>query len=172
MNFLYGVSYILVLFLLAAGVLWVMDRISNAWWKIKNPPEKLEALHKAVENRLLHPDWEFYEKHLMRSVPEELRILFANHDILKSDFNIEFDDIYITSFEPIDSEGYVDSQKWGVKNIVAFASMDGDQIYLRPGEKENNAVYITYHNGGDTEVLFPDIADFVRRVQASYRNAA
>lgn len=172
MMFLYSIGYVFSLFLLAASVLWVKDRISTAWWKRQNPPEKLEAMRNALKNRLIHPDWQFYEKHLMRPVPDELRKLFANHDILLSDRNIEFDDIYITSFEPIDPVGNLESQKWLGFDIVAFASMDGDLIYLRPGSNETNAVYISYHDGGDTEVLFPDIADFTKRIRESYPNAA
>ena len=34
--FLYGTGYLLALFLLAAGVLWIKDRISIAWWKTMN----------------------------------------------------------------------------------------------------------------------------------------
>jgi hypothetical protein len=54
------------------------------WWKRKNPPEKLAAEFKALEKRLLTPDWAFYEAHLQRPAPAALRDLFADHPLVTS----------------------------------------------------------------------------------------
>jgi hypothetical protein len=170
--FLFSIGYLLTLLFAAGFVLWIKDRISSAWLKRQNPPEKLEAMRKAFKQRILNPDWQFYEKHLMRIAPEDLRLLFSDHDILLSDRNIEIGDIYITSFEPIDAEGLLKYQKLLGYDVIPFASMEGSSIYLRPGANESNAVYINYLDGGDTEVLYPDIASFTKRLREGYSSAA
>ncbi len=70
---LLSLGYVLALFLIAVSVLWVIGRISDYRWKRKIPPEKQEVLLKLFEYRLLHPNWMFYEKHLMRPIPNSLK---------------------------------------------------------------------------------------------------
>ena len=45
-------------------MLWLRDRVSRAAWWRRNPPEQLAADRRAYEERLLRPDWAFYEPHL------------------------------------------------------------------------------------------------------------
>ena len=161
-------GYVLALFLIAAIILWLSDRISDMIWKHKNPPEKIKAQQEEYNNRLLQPDWSFYEKHLMRPVPESLKRIYANKKLILSEVGVNFDGIYINSFSPIDEKGLLETKEWVTEDLVAIATADGDQIYLRPGENEDNSVYITFHDGGETEIFSPNIDDFLYDIESQY----
>jgi hypothetical protein len=168
---LLGLGYVVVLGLLAAGLLVARDRISRAIWSSRNPPEKLAALRRDFENRLSKPDWTFYEAHLGRHVPDALREVYSNRELLHTR-NFTFGGLSVSGFQPIDRQALVDARKWLAFDAVPFASSDADMIYLRPGAQECDAVYITYHDGGDTEQLAPDVTTFIsglRRVLARHR---
>jgi hypothetical protein len=144
-------------------VLLLRDRIEEADWRRRNPPEKLAAERRAYEERLRNPDWDFYERHLQRSAPDALRQLFANHTLIVRQAIQCGDDEVIGSFSPLDEHGLVDSCGWLGFDAVAIATNDfGDMIYLRPGATESDAVYVTRHDGGDTEQLAPDVATFIQ----------
>jgi hypothetical protein len=153
-------------------VLWVRDRASNALWRRRNPPEKLAADHRAHEERILRPDWAFYERHLQRPVPLALRELYADRGLVTAqDLNYS-DSGLINTFEPIDEKGLIDSRPWLGFDAVAIAFSDaGDPIYLRPGRSEPDTVYITYHDGGDTEVFARSVAAMIERVRTANRSA-
>jgi hypothetical protein len=129
--------------------------------------ERRQRMH-----RLQNPDWGFYEKHLQRPVPAALKRLFANASLVGySGKPLESGEIYVTAFEPIDQQAVVDSEEWLGFEVVPFASSDGDLIYFHPGPLEADRVYITYHDGGDTEVLAESADAFLSAVEAAGGNA-
>jgi len=69
-----------------------------------------------------------------------------------------FSDIYVT-LVPIDKASEDDYRDF--PGVIPFAESDGDPIYLKPGASEANAVYIAYHDGGDTDELSPGIESFL-----------
>src|SRR5258707_1296687 len=89
-------------------VLWLRDRISDALWNRRNPPEKLLADRLAFEERLLHPDWDFYKRHLQRPAPPALRELYSDRSLVTAQaLDIVDDDGFeatINSFEPLDEQ--------------------------------------------------------------------
>ncbi len=153
---LVGISVLVVL---------LSDRIESLKYNWRNPPEKQAAERARHFQRLSAPDWSFYERHLERKAPEPLRELFANLELVQAPLAIKDLNIYISQFEPLDMEGLIDSKEWLGIEIVPFADSDGDLIYLKPGATIDDAVYITYHDGGDTEELVSDVAKFVRHVR-------
>jgi hypothetical protein len=152
-------------------ILVMCDRISSAWWRRRNPPEKLAADRHAYEERILRPDWAFYEHHLQRPVPQVLRELFADRSLIVSQ-NIDYcEDEVISTFGALDERGLIETRPWLGFDAVAIATSDfGDRIYLRPGATESDAVYITHHDGGDTEELAPDVSVFVQRLRRANHN--
>ncbi len=166
-----ALGYLALLLVLAVAFCWLNDRFTAALWRWRNPPEKLAADRRAFEQRLLRPDWEFYERHLQRPAPYALRELFADHKLLLAN-GCQYDDIhYISTFEPLDETTLVDAREWVGCDFVSFANSDGDSIYLRPGPSEPDAVFITYHDGGDTEQLAPDVSTFLQRLHDANRSA-
>lgn len=159
-----ALGYLAVLVVLAIAFCWLKDRFTSALWRWRNPPEELAAKRHAFEQRLLHPDWEFYERHLQRPAPSALRELFANHRLLLANDCGYYEDYYISTFEPLDETALVDARQWVGYDIVPFANSEGDSIYLRPGSSESDAVFITYHDGGDTEKIAPDVSTFLQRL--------
>ncbi len=159
---LLGLSALVVV---ALAIVWLKDRLENILWHCRNPPAKQAEDRRARERRLLNPDWAFYERHLQRPVPASLRALFLDRSLLLSAVPLERGGLYITSFEPIDAEGLKEARAWVGAEVVPFASCDGDDIYLRPGPSEPDRVYISYHDGGDTEELESDVAAFVEHLQ-------
>jgi hypothetical protein len=162
---------LVVLVVVALAVIWLKDRADNTLKARRNPPEKLAEVRAAHERRLLAPDWEFYERHLQRPAPLPLRDLFSDHNLILWTTTLERGDIYVTSFEPLDAEGVLDTREWIGADVLPFASSDGDPIYLKPGLDQPNVVYITYHDGGDTEQLAPDVATFVDALKEARSNA-
>lgn len=164
------IIYCVLLVTVATGVLLLIDRLRQAIWSHRNPPTKLAEARHAFEERLLRPDWLFYERHLQRPVPAALRDLYADHSLIVSSF--QYDDLhYLSSFEPLDEPALVDSRRWLGFDAVPFANSDGDSIYLRPGATEPDTVFITYHDGSETEELAPDVSTFFERARNANRSA-
>jgi hypothetical protein len=164
------VIFCVFLVALALGVLLLIDRLPQAIWQRRNPPEKVAAARRAFEERLLQPDWSFYERHLQRPVPAALRELYADRSLIISSF--QYDDLYyISSFEPLDERALVDNREWVGFDVVPFANSDGDSIYLLPGANEADTVFITCHDGGDTEEFAPDVSTFLERARKANRSA-
>jgi hypothetical protein len=155
-----GLAYVLALALLAATLLLARDRIATFFLKLRNPPEKLAAARRDFDARLSKPDWTFYEQHLGRPAPEALRSVFSNQALLLAD-GFRFGELYVSGFQPLDHQGLAEARAWLTFDAVPFASSEADMIYLRPGVRERDAVYITYHDGGDTEQLAPDVSTFI-----------
>jgi hypothetical protein len=130
-------------------------------------PEQLIAERQAYEQRILRPDWDFYERHLQRPAPPALRELYTDHALV-TDGNLACGDEVINTFEPLDEAALIDTRDQLGFDIVPFATTDcGDPIYLRPGPGEADNVYVTHHDGGDTEVL----AESVSAMLATLRHA-
>jgi hypothetical protein len=129
-------------------------------------PEELEAERQAYEERILRPDWEFYERHLQRSAPEALRKLYADRALVTAG-NLDYSDRHrIGTFEALDEERLLDTREQLGFDVVAFATSDcGDPIYLRPGPSEADTVFITYHDGGDTEVFAESVEAMLERLR-------
>jgi hypothetical protein len=160
---------VLVLILIAVGFCMLNDRFMDAVFRWRNPPEKLAAEKRAYEERLLHPDWEFYERHLQRPAPAGLRSLYSDHGFLLSDDH-EYDDYHSMRFCALDEQGRDECFSWLRIDVVPIANSNDDMIYLRPGAAEPDAVFITYHDGGDTEPLAPDFQTFYERLLHANRN--
>lgn len=157
-----------VLFIAVPILLLVLrDRISAMIWRWRNPPEKLAAGRRAYEDRILHPEWDFYERHLQRATPRELRALYSDRRLVLAE-GIEFDEAhYISTFTPLDEAELVETRDLFGLDVIPIASSEGDIIYLRPGLSETDAVYITYHDGGDTWQLAPDVSTFLTVLRES-----
>lgn len=67
-----------IIFIVAAlffgGLFWTL-LLRDYLWRRRHPPEQEAAERKALEERLLSPDWAFYERHLQRLAPAALREL-------------------------------------------------------------------------------------------------
>lgn len=153
------VSLLFVMALAAVLVLMLRDRIFGvAAWQ---PPATAERI--AYEARILKPDWPFYERHLGRPAPAALRELYRDRELILSG-GFQYDEAhYISTFEPLDAAALLETRDFVGFDILPFANSDGDMIYLRPGPSEPGTVFITYHDGGDTEELASDLSTFLRR---------
>ena len=153
-------------------ILWLRDRVSSVRWRRRNPPEKLAADRRAYEERILRPDWGFYERHLQRPAPSALRELYADRTLVTAQ-DLDYTDAdRISSFEALDEQGLLDTRPWLGFDAVAIATSDfGDPIYLRPGTSETDTVYITHHDGGDTEVFAESVGVMIERLRQANRAA-
>lgn len=158
-----GIVYIIGLFLVSAVVLMIGEKI---WSLFRRKPDT-QRLVQERERRLSSPDWNFYAAHLGRPVPDSIRALYSDTDLLAGG-DIQLEKITITSFEPIDIQGLRDTKVWTTKDAVAIARWEADPIYLMPGPDEDNGVYITYHDGGETELVADDVGAFISEIRASW----
>ena len=75
-------------------------------------------------------------------------------------------DVRPSLFEPLDEVAIADATAWLGFEAVTFATTDaGDSIYLRPGSSEANSVYLTHHDGGDTEVLAATVDEMLQALR-------
>ena len=122
--------------------------------------ERSQAYWQRLQEQVLQPDWVFYEKHLQRAVPTAMKELFDNRRLLEAGF--AWDRKPLNSFMPLCSNWEVEVDGF---DLVPFARIEGEVVFLKPGATEKNAVYIWYHDGGDgPELLCNDITDFVKRI--------
>ena len=154
------------------GILWLRDRVNTIRYRRRNTPEKVAAETRAFEERLFHPHWEFYERHLQRPAPAALRELFADRALLAAQ-GLDYDDgEVISTFGALDEQGLLDTREWLGFDVVALATSDfGDPIYLRPGRSEPDTVYITHHDGGETEVFAESVGTMLERLRRANRRA-
>ena len=146
---------------LAAFILKVVDRLGVALWRRRNPSEKLETDRKALEERLTIPDWDFYESHLQRPAPKTLREIYTRRWLITGAKRLHCCGFEIC-FEPLDAQALCDIFEI---EVVPIATTDfGDPIYLRPGPMEGDIVYITYHDGGDTEVFAKSVDEMLAKI--------
>ncbi len=157
---------------IAAVILIARDRIENAIWSKRNPPEKIAAERREQVERILHPDWEFYERHLQRPAPTALRELYADPSLITMTCFEYSEDEFINTFSELEEQAIIDANPVLPFEIVPIAVNDfGDPIYLRPGPSEPDVVYITHHDGSDTEVFAESVDSMLatlRRIAASH----
>ena len=98
-----------------------------------------------------------------------LRTLYADHELVTQRDLAWSDDRMISAFEPLDEKAIVEATRALGFDAVPIATTDfGDIVYLRPGVAEGDVVYVTYHDGGDTEVF----AESVQAMKAALQRAA
>jgi hypothetical protein len=140
------------------GVLFFALLLRDYLWRRRHPPEEEAAERKALEERILSPDWTFYERHLQRPAPTALRELFSDRRLATS-CGLEFSKSDgISTFNPLDEGSLVDTADQLGFDIIPFATSDcGDAIFLRPGKDESDRVHIAYHDDpGKGPVVFAD----------------
>ena len=77
-------------------------------------------------------------------------------------------DYSLNSIMAIDEQGMADSRAWLGFEAVTFAStQERDAIYLRPGPSEGDVVYLTHHDGGETEVFAATLHEMVDTLRRS-----
>jgi len=114
------------------------------------------------EQRLLNPDWACVERHLRRPVPEALRDLYSDRLMITRRDLRYADEQVLSTFVPLDEEAMSDTAGWLGFQALALATTDfGDTVYLRPGEAGGDIVYLTHHDGGDTEVFAESVTKMV-----------
>jgi len=132
--------------------------------------EQLAHVRRDHEALLLQPDWEFYGRHLERPIPPALRELFADKDLITGVEFVYADDLGISSFEPLNERGLLDTRDQVGSDVVAFATSDcGDPIYLRPGPTEPNKVYMTSHDDNETTVVAQSVESFLKQLRSCTR---
>jgi hypothetical protein len=150
------------------GGLFVTLLLRDYLWRQKHPPEEEAVERKALEERLLSPDWAFYEQHLQRPAPTALRELFADRALVTS-CGLEFSKTGgISTFNPLDKDSLVDTTNPLAFDVVPFATSDcGDAIFLRPGKNETDTVFIAYHDAPKKGlVMFADsVAVMIERLR-------
>ena len=150
-----AIVYLASLLAMAVVILVVFDRISALISRIRNPPALLAEQKHLFESRVHSPDWTFLESQLQRPVPPALRRVFSPEFL--SAPALYFGDIHI-ALAPIDPAAL--DENWIVPGVVPFAYSDGDPIYLKPGPTTADSVFITYHDGNDTEQLTSEMEAF------------
>jgi hypothetical protein len=152
------------------GLLWLRDRIKDLRRRGCNPPEKVASDRRAYEERILHPDWEFYRHHLQQPVPPALRDLYTDRGFVIMEGLDYPGNQGISTFGALDDQGLLDTRSWLGLEAVAIATSDfGDPIYLRPGASQADTVYITHHDGGDTEVFAESVASMLEGLRHANR---
>jgi hypothetical protein len=168
-----SVIFLVALFIgLPILILWLRDRVYRSLRRRRNQPEMLAAGRRAYESRILRPDWGLYERHLQRPAPPALRDLYADRAFVTAQDLDYADGARIGTFAPLDEQGLLETRQWLGFDAIAIATTDfGDSIYLRPGSSEADTVYITHHDGGDTEVFAESVAAMVERLRHETRGA-
>ncbi len=136
--------------------------------------EEIEEDRRSYLERMTQHDWAFYERHLQRPVPRALRELFADPALVPAGGLKYPGGCRINTFELLNENGLIETCALVRSEVVAIATTDvGDPIYLRPGPAEPDTVYITHHDGGDTEVFAESVAAMVKNLrQANYGSRA
>jgi len=168
-----SVIFLVALFIgLPILILWLRDRSHRALRQRRHPPETLASDRRAYESRILRPDWGFYERHLRRPAPPALRKLYADRAFVTAQ-DLEYaDGARISTFAALDEQGLFETRQWLGFDAIAIATTDfSDPIYLRPGSSEAETVYITHHDGGDTELFAESVDAMVERLKHENRGA-
>jgi hypothetical protein len=132
-------------------------------WRRAHSPERRIAERHAYEQRILQPDWACVERHLQRPVPQGLRDLYANRALVTAQDLQYAMDHSISTFEALDEQAFADAKSWLGFEVVAFATTNaGDTIYLRLGSAEIDTVYLTHHDGGDSEIFAESAEEMLR----------
>jgi hypothetical protein len=102
-------------------------------------------------------------------VPHALRELYADRALITSRDLRWQDDAAISAFEPLDAMALDDARRELRVDGVVIATTDfGDAIHLRPGAAARDVVFVTHHDGGDTEVFAESVAAMLVTLRASH----
>ena len=128
-------------------------------------PMAAAAERLAFEGRLLHPDWVLAERQLQRPLPPGVRELYVDRNVITRR-DVRCGEHVIDTFEPLDDQAVRDASEWLGFAVLPLATTDlGDTVYLRPGPTEPDVVYLTHHDGGDTEVFAESVAAILRTIK-------
>ena len=156
------VAIILLFVGLPVLILWIIDRGRSRKRLRKHPPAAQIAERQAHERRILNPDWACVERRLQRPAPQALRDLYADHALITRRDLPYADDHMISTFEALDEQAIQDATRWLGFDAVAIATTDlGDAVYMRPGAADADTVYLTHHDGGDTEVFAESVSEML-----------
>ena len=136
--------------LLAASFFWGLGQL-EAWYRRRRAVAG--KLKNSLElQRLLKPDWVFYEQHLGREIPDAIRRLYQDKEFIAREcfpFPGKENAWAITSFVPISRGELLEFEaEPGLPShpIAPIATTDlGDPIYLEPGSDRSNSVYVWEH---------------------------
>lgn len=154
------ISYVLALAAIALLLLVSRDNIHSLWRRRPAARRAAAEARRRYEERLLSPDWARYEAHLQRPIPPAIRELYADRAlIVRGGIHLR-DHFYFSTFIPLDAISISDYAHFGV-DAMPIADMNGDILYLRPGPKEPDVLWLTYHDGGDTEQFALSLNDLL-----------
>ena len=155
------VAVCLAAILLKRGIVWIARRLSGA------AVRDLRA-RDAENQRYRNPDWQFLQQHLQRPVNPALALLYSTYDIGSWPM-IQLKDRE-ARLCAIDAESISSgSAEFIGHEIVPLAFDDcGQAIYLKPGNDASDAVYV--YDGGEEEILFPSVAEFVETLRSNTAN--
>ena len=168
MTILLVVGYVVALFVLAAVIVMVRERLARP----REPTENEQrARHEAWVAKLTAPDWPAVETRLGRPVPRVLRELYADQNLIASgDFTIrdpnrpgEDGEWNVASFHPASGDS-VGPTGFGVPEgaLLLATTGVGDEYYvlIDRDEDDTGPVYLYYHDGDD----LAHVADSLRRL--------
>ena len=160
------VVIVMVFIGLPVALLVTRDRIARARRNSPAHLSKIEVERQAYERRILAPDWSCVERHLRRPVPPALRELYADLSLVTRRDVRYSTDCALSTFEALDEQAMADARAWlGFEAVVFASTQEGDAIYLRPGPSDDDAVYLTHHDGGDAEVFAATLDEMLERLQ-------
>lgn len=158
------ISYVLALAGIAIVLLVARDNIHALWRRRPTAKRAAAEARRRYEERLLSPDWARYEAHLQRPIPPAIRELYADHALVVSGSKHLRDHFYLSTFVPLDALSISDYQYFDI-DAMPIADFDGDILYLRPGPKEPDVLWLTYHDGRDTERFLPSPEAFLAELR-------
>ena len=157
---------ILSVILLAMAVCWLWDPITLGPQKPWSTEDQKE-----YDRRLLNPDFAALERHFGCNIPQAIRELYADSElILTKDFLIQsphtpegMEGFDIAYFVPADAE---QSESWWPAEDRKFIIADtgcGDPYYVELPlvQPDPLPVYVLYHDGGDTLKVADSLAEFI-----------
>ena len=140
-------------------ILWRRDRRTSI--RRQHLTRQLSNEREADEKRILSPDWEAVESFLQRPVPSMLRELYADHTLVTA-YGLRYrKNELISTFAPLDYQGVFGASPLGFDALIVATTDFGDPVYLRAGQTESDTVYVTHHDGSDTEVFAASIAEML-----------
>lgn len=170
-TFFAGGVVIIAMFMLAALVLWLADRI-----RFRAPSrEEIQERSRDFERRLANPDWAFVASEFGGNVPGAVETLYRDQTLLGARDVRLSDHLGVAFFVPADDNAF-DPEQWfnPASDAFVFAvTAFGDPFFVRTGQvTEGLPVYVYFHDGGDTETVAVSLQQFVEYLQQEQRLAS
>jgi hypothetical protein len=135
---------------------------------------------RALQARLLAPDWAFYAEHLQRPVTPEFQAMYQEFALLLSVKELlirtDSEEILITEFFPLDAQALQDQQAFVPQDILPFGTAAGKDLFLRPGTPSDfagaSSEHIWLHHGASAEQPWQSIFSSVASLHQALRVAA